>query len=83
MADIVELVMDDTQIESLRLLMSRESDNYRFAGENEIETCGIISGTEKLLEVIGDHSFKILEKNEEELQKSKLVGKEFVVKLIS
>lgn len=81
MADIVELVMDDSQLESIRLLVNKESDKYRFATAKEIETCGIISGTENLLEVIGDHSYKILEEHQNELQEYKLVGDEFSIAL--
>jgi len=82
MADIVELELDDNQLTMIRKLINNDDNYYRFVDVDEIETCGIIRGTEKLLEVIGDHSFKMLEKNESELQKSKMVGEEFTVKIL-
>lgn len=79
LADIVDLEMDDIQLEEIRLLINKKSDKYRFATAKEIETCGIIGGTENLLEVIGDHSYKIIEKHQDELQKGKFVGEEYSV----
>lgn len=61
LADIVELIPTPEQEKKLRTLKAKKSKRYYFATASEIRHCGIVEGTEQLKEVIGDHSFKILE----------------------
>lgn len=64
LADIVELKLTAEQESQLRALMSIESDKYYFATADEIKSCGVIGGTNKLSEFIADHATKILQENE-------------------
>lgn len=67
MADIVELLPTQEQEEQLRALMINQTENFYFATKEEIEHCGIVEGTDNLKEIIGDHSFKILDETEQYL----------------
>lgn len=69
MADVVELLPTREQEDKLRQLMTIESNDYYFATKDEIEHCGIVEGTDKLKEVIADHSFKVLEETEQYLKR--------------
>lgn len=67
LADIVELLPTPEQEDKLRTLISIDSDKYCLATKDEIEHCGIVEGTDKLKEIIADHSYKILEETEQYL----------------
>ena len=69
LADVVELLPTREQEDKLRQLMTIESNDYYFATKDEIEHCGIVEGTDKLKEVIADHSFKVLEETEQYLKR--------------
>lgn len=69
LADVVELLPTPEQEDKLRTLMGNNIEKYYFATKDEIEHCGIVEGTDKLKEVIGDHSFKILEETEQYLKR--------------
>lgn len=69
LADVVELLPTREQEKRLRELMNIRSDEYYFATKDEIEHCGIVEGTDKLKEVIADHSFKVLEETEQYLKR--------------
>ncbi len=79
LADIVELELDEMQCEEMRSMLDKDSQKYRFATAKEIDTCGIIEGTNNLLEVIGDHSYKMIEEHQNELQKGKFTGEVYSV----
>ena len=68
LADIVELLPTLEQEDKLRALMGNDSKEYYFATKDEIEQCGIVEGTDKHKETIGDHSYKILEETEQYLK---------------
>lgn len=70
LADIVELELSLEQEEEIRVLMQNKSEKYLFASSNEVETCGVKKGTQNLIENISDHSLKILQENDENLQKA-------------
>lgn len=67
LADIVELEPTDEQRSRLGSLINSESKLYKFASSKEIKSCGIDEGTDKMVEIIGDHTIKILQDTEEEL----------------
>ena len=69
LADVVELIPTKEQEEKLRKLMTNTDKKYCFASADEIKHCGIVQGTDKLKEIIGDHSLKILEETEKDLKK--------------
>ena len=71
LADIVELLPTPEQENKLRTLINADNDKYYFATKDEIEHCGIVEGTNKLKEVIADHSFKILEETEQYLKRTR------------
>lgn len=81
LADVVELLPTDNQIEDLKKMMLHESDNYHFATTEEIKNLGVVPGTEKLQETIADHSQKILQENEQHLMKEPHVNEIFSVSL--
>ena len=69
LADIVELLPTPEQENKLRTLIGVDNDKYYLATKDEIEHCGIVEGTNKLKEIIADHSFKILEETEQYLKR--------------
>ncbi|MDD3415415.1 MAG: hypothetical protein PHY47_15635 [Lachnospiraceae bacterium] len=79
MADIVELKETKEQMQILRDLGTCKSKNFRFVNAKQIKTCGIVEGTDKMVENIGDHTIKILQDNEIELYKVKRNNKIYEV----
>lgn len=79
MADIVELILDSEQEETLNELLNLNSDKYIFADSNEINSCGVESGTNELLEDIADHSYKILQETGPNLLHDKHYAKTYEV----
>ena len=49
--------------------MAQPSKEYHFATAEEIKALGVIENSEKLKEIISDHTFKILQETEIELEK--------------
>ena len=68
MADIVEILLTKEQEDKLRLLMSRSSNDYCFASTEEIKSLGVVENSKKLKDYISDHSEKILQETEYELE---------------
>ena len=81
LADVVELIPTVEQEEDLLQLMVQQSDTYRFATAEEINSLGIDTVTGSLKESIGDHTKKIIQENEDQLMKVSGVGKIYKVKL--
>ena len=81
LADVVELLPTDNQIEDLKKMMLHPSDYYHFATTEEIKNLGVVPGTEMLQETIADHSQKILQENEQNLMKEPHVKEIFSVSL--
>lgn len=81
LADIVELIPSDEQQIELEKLKNDTPDYCRFATAEEIKGLGIISGTDKLVEWIADHSLKVLQENEQYLLREPGVGKTYEVYL--
>lgn len=81
LADIVELVPTDSQISDLENLISAKNKTIMFATASDIEGLGIVTGTNKLKEIIADHSINILQENEQYLLKTKDTGEVYEVDL--
>lgn len=80
-ADIVELIPTDEQQIDLARLMNDKSDLYCFVSSEKIQQLGVDYKKGQLQEVIADHSVKILQESESNLQKNSDVGKRFTVDL--
>lgn len=83
LADVVELLPTEEQVEDLMHLMEQQSEVYRFYTAEEITSLGINTTTGNLTEVIGDHTKKIIQENEGQLTRIKGVGKIYTVRLNS
>ena len=81
LADIVELMPDDKQLNCLRDMQSKVSDKYIWATEDEIKSRGIIPGTKNMQEKITDHSQKILTSLSSELHIKKKDQKIYTINL--
>ncbi len=80
LADIVELIPTEEQMKDLKRLMKDESSDYYFATTDEIKSLGVCRGTGKLEERIGDHSVKILQESEQDLERTNGYGNVYEVK---
>lgn len=81
MADIVEMQLTKEQEMKLRSLMLEESDSYYFATADEIKSLGVDGRRKKLYNYISDHSEKILQENEYELEKKGKLTETFSINL--
>ncbi len=79
LADVVELLPDNEQMEDLCHLM--ENDSYRFVTAEEIKSLGIQANSANFLESISDHTFKILEEEESDLMWIPNAKKEYTISL--
>ena len=61
------------------MLLTKQSNNYRFATAEEIISLGVNTATGELVESIGDHTRKILQENEDKLIKIPNSGKIYTV----
>ncbi|AXN35085.1 SMODS-associated NUDIX domain-containing protein [Latilactobacillus curvatus] len=67
LADIIEVQLSDEQEDIFRGFMSKSSEEYYFATEKEIKTCGVEYGTSNLSDKIANHTVKILSGKSDEL----------------
>ncbi len=81
MADVVDLLLTKEQEDKLRMLMAQPSEEYHFATAEEIKALGVIENSEKLKEIISDHTFKILQETEIELEKTNTTDTTFSIDL--
>lgn len=81
LADIVELLPTVEQENDLRQLMAQDSDLYRFATAEEINSLGVNTETEELEESIGDHTKKTIQEYEGQLIRTRDFGKAYTVDL--
>lgn len=81
LADIVELLPTAEQEKDLKLLMRDYSDQYCFVTAEEIASLGVNTITGELMEVIGDHTQKIIQENEGQLMRISRVGESYTVYL--
>ena len=68
MADVVEILLTKEQEKKLRSLMPEKSNNYYFATADEIKSLGVDGKRKKMHDYISDHSEKILQETEYELE---------------
>lgn len=81
LADIVEVLLNKDQEKELNELVNSLPDKYLLATEEEILSLGVNTNSMQLRENISDHSTKILQIKEDELQKITGVGKVYSVRL--
>lgn len=81
LADIVEVLLNKDQEKELNELVNSLPDKYRLATEEEILSLGVNTNSMQLRENISNHSTKILQIKEDELQKITGVGKVYSVRL--
>lgn len=81
LADIVEVLLKKDQEKELNELVNSLPDKYRLATEEEILSLGVNTNSMQLRENISNHSTKILQIKEDELQKITGVGKVYSVRL--
>lgn len=81
LADIVEVLLKKDQEKELNELVNSLPDKYRLATEEEILSLGVNTNFMQLRENISNHSTKILQIKEDELQKITGVGKVYSVRL--
>lgn len=67
LADVVEPLLTPQQEADIRTLMQSNEQAYRFANEKEIKSLGIDTESNQLVEIISDHTIKILQEYEDEL----------------
>ena len=67
--------------DKLRMLMAQPSEEYHFATAEEIQALGVVENSEKLKEIISDHTFKILQETEIELEKTNTADTIFSIDL--
>lgn len=67
LADIIEVQLLEEQEELFRNLMGTCSDKYYFASADEIKSLGVKYGTNKLVDNIANHTYKILSENTDKL----------------
>lgn len=82
MADIIELTPTEEQLHELRELMNIQSDKYRFVDARQIKSCGIVEGTDNMIESIGDHTIKTIQDFELNLYKVKGCNKIYRAELV-
>lgn len=81
LADIVELIPDETQTNDLKDKCHEPNDSYRFATSDEILHLGVTPCSDSLAETIADHSLKILQENDSNLIKAKGINNVFTALL--
>ena len=81
LADIVEVLLNKEQEKELNELVNSLPDKYRLATEEEILSLGVNTNARKLREDISNHSTKILQIKEPELQKITGVDKVYTVNI--
>lgn len=69
LADIVEVKLNNQQEDKFRQLALKHADKCYLATPNEVKARGVISGSDNLQEIIGDHTSKILQENAKDLTK--------------
>lgn len=69
LADIVEVILTDTQEEMFRELTKKDSEEYKFCSAKEIKSLGIKVGTQELGDYIANHTYKILIENTDKLSR--------------
>lgn len=79
LADVVELLPTPEQEADLAQLVTQQSDIYRFATAEEINSLGIDTERGDLRETIADHATKIIEENEGQLMSFSNVGRTYSV----
>ena len=79
LADVVELLPTPEQEADLARLVTRQSDIYRFATAEEINSLGIDTERGDLRETIADHATKIIQENEGQLMSFSNVGRTYSV----
>lgn len=67
LADIIEVQLSDVQEQLFRNLMKSKSDKYYFASANEIKALGVKYNSNNMADTIGNHTYKILSENADEL----------------
>lgn len=81
LADIVEVILNNKQIQDLEKLKNTPSDKYMFATETEIRALGTHVENNDLMETIGGNALKILPENEQTLMRIANYGRIFTVDL--
>lgn len=81
MADVAEVLLTKEQEDKLRMLIAQPSEEYHFATAEEIKALGVVENSEKLKEIISDHTFKILQETEVELEKTNTTNTTFSIDL--
>ena len=81
LADVVELLPTPEQEEDLMTLTKQQSSLYCFATEEQISSLGIDTDKGGLKEIIGDHTKRILQKNEGQLIKLSNGGQVYTVSI--
>lgn len=81
LADIVELIPTVEQECDLKILMSKESNDYCFVTAEKIKSLGTDIEAEDLNERIGDHTRKILQEEEGQLIKMPGTGDVYTIEL--
>ena len=79
LADVVELLPTPEQEADLARLVTQQSDIYRFATAEEINSLGIDTERGDLRETIADHATKIIQENEGQLMSFSNVGRTYSV----
>lgn len=79
LADVVELLPTPEQEADLARLVTQQSDIYRFATAEEINSLGIDTERGDLRETIADHATKIIQENEGQLMSLSNVGRTYSV----
>lgn len=79
LADVVELLPTPEQEADLARLVTQQSDIYRFATAEEINSLGIDTERGDLRETIADHATKIIQENEGQLMSLPNVGRTYSV----
>lgn len=67
LADIIEVQLSNVQEQLFRNLMKSKSDKYYFASANEIKALGVKYNSNNMADTIGNHTYKILSENADEL----------------
>lgn len=67
LADIVEVKLTDKQEDLFKELLDIQSTKYKFATTQEIKSCGVDASKQKYEHTIGNHTYKILIENTDNL----------------
>lgn len=67
LADIIEVQLSNMQEQLFRDLMKSKSDKYYFASADEIKALGVKYNSNNMADTIGNHTYKILSENADEL----------------